>query len=310
MPNHFAVFGNPILHSRSPQIFRSVFSTQNLNAGYTRIHPQSAEKLVSFIKLLGLRGANVTAPFKMAVMPLLEELSPQAKAIGAVNTIVNTNGYLVGHNTDWMGVIGSLKHEGIPLKNAKCLIVGAGGAARAAAYGLAQEGVTLFITNRTFQKAEQIAADFGATAIPFNQLSTHQRFDIIISTLPPIDQISFLDKLHCQVLFDVNYHTSKITDWALSKGIRTIGGEQWLIHQAKGSFTHFFGYDVVVQHFALGLKQTLPKGKPLKYLIVDSKTRYSHIDFTDIELIIDGEGLTVEQQTAIWNEEYSKALQG
>ncbi|PZE22760.1 shikimate dehydrogenase [Paenibacillus xerothermodurans] len=169
----FGVFGDPIRHSKSPIMLNRAFEVAGINAAYAAFHiqPGKLKAAVDAVRALHFRGVNVTIPHKVEVMDYLDEIDEGARAIGAVNTIVNENGRLIGHNTDGIGYVRSLKEEtGIELGGKKVLMIGAGGAARGVGYALAKEGVAhIYFANRTREKAEELAqtmAGFtGATGL-------------------------------------------------------------------------------------------------------------------------------------------------
>ncbi|WP_437886395.1 shikimate dehydrogenase family protein [Sorangium sp. So ce307] len=117
------------------------------------------------MRALGIRGLGVSMPYKQAVIPLLDEIDPVAARIGAVNTIVNDEGRLRGYNTDWIGAVRALE-EVTQLGGARVLLLGAGGAARAVAFGLAERGAAITIANRDLEKARQLAAAVGGRRCP------------------------------------------------------------------------------------------------------------------------------------------------
>lgn len=164
----YGVFGDPVRHSKSPIMLNRAFEASGLNAAYAAFHilPGTLKDAVAGIRALGFRGVNVTIPHKVEVMSYLDEIDEGAQAIGAVNTIVNDGGKLIGYNTDGIGYVRSLKEEtGIRLEGKKVLMIGAGGAARGVGYALAREGAAhLFIANRTKAKADELAASMSAFA--------------------------------------------------------------------------------------------------------------------------------------------------
>lgn len=256
----FAVFGNPILHSKSPLIFNTVFQLLDINAHYTRVRIENVRELTTTIRNLNIYGSNITSPFKEEVIPHLDEVSEEAKAIGAVNLVINSNGKLKGYNTDYIGVVKAVEETGLQLKGRNALILGAGGAARAAAYALVSEGATLFISNRTKQKAEALAARFGGVAIPYKELKdVHREFAVTISALLP--EVQFCWDCRCDLFLDANYRSSKMARLARSKGLRVITGERWLIHQAMANFRLFYDHEPVMQHFEKGFAKELDPGK-------------------------------------------------
>lgn len=237
----FAVFGNPILHSKSPQLFNSVFKNFNIDGFYTRIRPQSAADIIDIVKKFPLAGANITAPYKEAVLTLLDEVSVDAIAIGAVNTIVNCNGRLVGHNTDHVGVAESLKNTGINLHNCKCLVLGGGGAARAAVYGLTKGNAQVFICNRTLSKAHAIASNFGCKLLDWNSFDNSVEFNVVVSTLLPEAVPPFLQSVKFRYLLDASYKSSAVSQIASEMSVEIIEGKWWLIHQAVAAYELFLG---------------------------------------------------------------------
>lgn len=161
----FGVFGDPVGHSKSPLMLNRAFRAAGLNGAYAAFHilPGTLKAAVEGIRALGFRGVNVTIPHKVEVMEYLDRIDEAAKAIGAVNTIVNDNGVLTGYNTDGIGYVRSLKEEtGVNLAGKKALLLGAGGAARGIVYALAKEGVdSIVIANRTEKRARDLAKDMS-----------------------------------------------------------------------------------------------------------------------------------------------------
>ncbi|MED4779267.1 shikimate dehydrogenase [Brevibacillus choshinensis] len=155
------LFGHPVSHSQSPMMHNAAFSETGLGYAYVAfdVESNSLEDAVAGIRALGLKGINVTIPHKVAIMPMLDEIDPLAKRIGAVNTIVIDDGRLIGYNTDGMGYVRSLAEEtGIELDQQIVTMVGAGGAARAVAFTLAEKGVKeIRIINRSRERATILA---------------------------------------------------------------------------------------------------------------------------------------------------------
>lgn len=241
----YAVFGNPILHSKSPQLFNSVFGVMNIDARYTRIRPRSGIDLINIILNHDIKGANVTTPFKEDILHYLHGISDDVKEIQGVNTIINYNGKLVGHNTDHIGVVNSLINAGISLQGSKVLVLGAGPAASAAAYGLRNAGANVFIANRTAQKAIEIGTRLSINSIDFADIAkVLYEFDIVVSALlpnaNPFENLILPKEL---ILFDANYRTSALSNQFKVFGCRIITGKQWLVNQAVESFKIFLGVE-------------------------------------------------------------------
>jgi shikimate dehydrogenase len=161
------VIGDPVAHSRSPAMHNAAFASCGVDARYERWHTPAAElpARVATLRQPGFLGANVTLPHKIAVIRLLDKLSPQAAQIGAVNTIVcGENGALTGYNTDAPAVVGTLRGAGFEPSGSSAVILGASGAARAAAFALAEAGAAhITLVNRTLARAEELASDVRAT---------------------------------------------------------------------------------------------------------------------------------------------------
>jgi shikimate dehydrogenase len=159
MKKLFAVIGDPIAHSMSPQMHNDLFEHYTLNAHYQPllVKKDHLRDAVVGLKSIGISGFNVTIPHKSEILPLLDEIDPLAQQIGAVNTVVNQNGKFIGYNTDGLGFLAGLSALISELETQKVLIVGAGGAARAIYYTLARSGVqTIDICNRTVENAAEL----------------------------------------------------------------------------------------------------------------------------------------------------------
>ena len=301
----FAIFGKPVLHSRSPQIYHSAFTALNVKGFYTRVLPHSADDITGLIRNLPIQGANVTAPYKEEVIFLLDELSKDAETIGAVNTILNHNGHLTGFNTDHLGVTGALKEAGFQIHGKKCLVLGAGGAARAAVYALVHHGARVSMCNRSQFRAEAMANDFGCEIMPWNKIPDKDHYDLLVSTLPGDVLPSFFDRISSDLLFDANYKPSEISTRARMKGIQILGGERWLLHQALEALKLFTGSTVSLKIIEDGLKNELKKDE-LKILFLES----DGVDriFTERpDLILSAGKLSSTERKQIVNEEIDKA---
>lgn len=155
-----AILGHPVRHSRSPEMHNAAFTAQGVDMVYLAfdVAPQGLAGAVDGIRTLGLAGANVTVPHKEAVLPLLDSVDAVARRIGAVNTVVNEAGVLTGHNTDMHGFLMALERGwGQSPKGSRCLVLGAGGAARAVVAGLLSTDVAeVYVYNRTGERAREL----------------------------------------------------------------------------------------------------------------------------------------------------------
>ena len=158
------LFGWPVSHSFSPAMHNAALAAAGLNYVYLPLstRPSELKTAVSALSALNFRGVNVTVPHKQAIIPLLDEIDPAAAAIGAVNTvIVGENGHLLGKNSDWLGFMADLAALNVDVHGRDCVIFGAGGSARAVAYGLAQAGAMVHIVARRQEQADKLAAEMG-----------------------------------------------------------------------------------------------------------------------------------------------------
>lgn len=181
-PAHFALFGNPVSQSLSPAMHTAAFARMGLNAAYTAYRVEDAAEVVRRIRESGIRGASITIPFKETVMALLDEADPAAAAIGAVNTIVNRDGRLAGYNTDGLGMVRDLS-EWIAIRGKTFVVLGAGGAARAAVYSLREASGIPIIVNRTPERAQVLADRFDCRWESVAEID-HLRADCLINTTP------------------------------------------------------------------------------------------------------------------------------
>jgi shikimate dehydrogenase len=302
----FAVFGNPILHSKSPQLFNSAFENFKVDAFYTRIRPQSATDIIDIIKKLPLAGANITAPYKEDALNLLDEFSIDAKAVGAVNTVVNYNGRLIGHNTDHVGVTESLKNAGINLSRSKCLVLGGGGAARAAVYGLKKSEAEVYICNRTLSKAQIIASDFGCKVLDWNNFDSSIDFDVVVSTLLPEAIPPFLQSLKFYFLLDASYKSSAVSRIASEMNVEIIEGKWWLIHQAVAAYELFLGVKPSFESMASAFDVKLDKEK-LRIETFPLSEKYE-LATQRVDLIVSTKSLDASVLKNIVDEEIGKAF--
>jgi shikimate dehydrogenase len=265
----YGVIGDPIEHSMSPLMQNAVFRAAGIDAKYCRfkVKPGELQNTIKGVKALGIAGVNVTIPHKIEVMKYLDELDPLAKDIGAVNTILNKDGKLIGYNTDGYGALESLR-EATDTENKEISILGAGGAARAIAFTLAREGKIKQITimNRDQVKAKNLAkeitektkANVSGTGLENDELRAQlQKTDIVINCTPvgmhPKTDESPVPILHKgMIVFDIVYNPlkTKLVEDAEKTGCRVITGENMLVLQGAKAFEIWTGKkpDVRLMH--------------------------------------------------------------
>jgi shikimate dehydrogenase len=203
------------------------------------------------MRALDIRGFGVSMPYKLEVVPLLDALDPIAARIGAVNTIVNDDGHLTGHNSDWIGAVRALE-EVSPLSGTRALLLGAGGAARAVAFGLAERGAHTTIANRDVSKAEALARDVGATAASLDETARAGDYDVVVNAtsvgMKEIDPRSPIpeEALRAgQIVMDIVYKPieTELVRAARRRGARAIHGGRMLLYQAARQFELYTGRD-------------------------------------------------------------------
>ncbi|MBS2969774.1 shikimate dehydrogenase [Metabacillus sp. KIGAM252] len=259
MADLYGIIGCPVGHSMSPDIHNRSFKDQKLDAVYHRFHVEKDQlgAAVNGIRALGIKGVNVTIPHKENVIAYLDHVDKTAAEMGAVNTIVNLDGVLTGYNTDGPGYLESIKpFLTSPLSEMKCLIIGAGGAARGiyTALAHAQTG-RIDVANRTKEKALAIIQEYDA-AVPGRTLSLEEaechlaEYHLVIQTTsigmsPNINDqpISLENISEGTLVSDIIYNpikTAFIKD-AEQRGCRVIPGVGMFIYQAALSFRHWTG---------------------------------------------------------------------
>ncbi|MCL6605189.1 MAG: shikimate dehydrogenase [Paenibacillus sp.] len=259
------VMGDPIAQSRSPIMHTAALRSMGISGAYVPLHiiPDKLGNAVEAIRTLGFRGVNVTIPHKVAVMPYLDALDESAKDIGAVNTIVNSNGFLTGYNTDGIGYVRSLKAEAFSdLTGARILVIGAGGAARGIAAALLREAPeTIIVANRTADKALELAAEWSKkgniTGISLDQIpDVLTDIDVIINTTSvgmyphmnetPIDASLFHEGM---VVSDLIYNPlrTRLLQDSLARGCRIHGGLGMFVYQGAYALEYWTGQPAPIE---------------------------------------------------------------
>lgn len=178
----FGLFGNPVKQSLSPLMHDAALAGMKISGKYLPFCIRDLAPAMSGIRGMGIRGVSVTIPFKVTIMAHLDEVDRDAIDIGAVNTVVNDKGRLKGFNTDWIGLIQSLK-AAIDIKGKVFAVVGAGGTARAAVFGIYREGGIPVIVNRNVGRGEHLARELGCSFYPLRDIEK-VRADCLINTTP------------------------------------------------------------------------------------------------------------------------------
>lgn len=244
----FGVAGNPIAHSLSPLMHNTAFHRQGVNAVLLPLKVRALNDLLTLLRELPISGAAVTMPLKQEILPELDWVDPLVKRIGACNTVrITADGKLYGYNTDVAGVVRPLEKR-LKLKGARIAVLGAGGAARAAVFGLTDRGAEVFVVNRTHQHAVKLARSAKVKALKQEQLA-RQEFDAILNSTPcgmagsaqamPIAE----DQLQAGIVFDMVYNPLRtpLLKLAAKRGLDTITGLEMFVQQGARQFEIWTG---------------------------------------------------------------------
>lgn len=248
------IIGDPVEHSLSPAMHNAGYEALGIDNQFifigARVKKEDVETVVLAMRKMGIHGLSCTIPHKVSIMKFLDKIDETAKKIGAVNTVINQNGQLIGFNTDWLGLITPLEKI-IDLKNKNVAVIGAGGAARAVVFGLKERGAEVKIFNRTKEKAIKLAKEFHCPSGDLENQNEIKVFDIIVNTtaagMKPLEKITpilvknITDK---QIVFDIVYapFETKLLKEAKKRGAKIIHGMEMLLHQGTAQFEIFTGH--------------------------------------------------------------------
>jgi shikimate dehydrogenase len=272
MPSFPMLCGSIASHpSRVGQaVHNAVFKHLELEFSYVAFGIDDVAGAVAAMRSLGIRGYGVTMPHKVSIMKHLDHLDPIAQEVGAVNTVVNDNGVLTGYNLDWLGAVLALEERGISLAGKKAFVIGAGGAARAVAFGLKKRGAEVSIFNRTVDRARELATELGVQfGGDLNALSND--YDVLVHTTsagyvsqPGICIVPENILLPGRIVMDVVAEplSTPLLQKANSSGCMTIPGYRMRLHQAAAQFELYTGQKPPLEVMekalleAMGLKVT------------------------------------------------------
>jgi len=243
----FGVAGDPVAHSLSPVIMNAALRRENVNGVYLALHAKTLKDLLTCVREIPLHGLSITMPYKEAILDQLDNTDTHTRKVGACNTVVRAqDGKLYGFNTDTAGVIRPLEKR-ITLENAKVLVIGAGGAARAAVFALKERGAEVWILNRSVASAQKLARQARARTAKRPELKKLQ-FDVIINATPvgmsnsnesPLNE----NEINARYVFDMVYDPpeTRFMKLAQSRGAQVIPGIEMFVHQAARQFEIWTG---------------------------------------------------------------------
>lgn len=260
----YGVIGNPARHSLGPVMHNAAFSHTGINAVYLAFESNDIKGAIQGMRGLKIKGLSVTIPHKSAVIPLLDEIDPLAEAIGAVNTVVNKDNRLTGYNTDAAGALRALE-DVTNVEGKSCIILGAGGAARAIGYILKRHDVNIIIANRSLDKGRDLAVSLDSPFFGLDQVKDINA-DILINTTPvgmhphiefsPVPEDALKPGM---IVMDIIYNprTTGLLRAASKTGCTTIHGLGMFIYQGAEQFRLWTGMDAPVDIMKRMVEETL-----------------------------------------------------
>jgi 3-dehydroquinate dehydratase / shikimate dehydrogenase len=243
----YGVAGDPVAHSLSPTIMNAALRRENVNGVYLALHAKTLKDLLACVRDIPIHGLSITMPYKETILKHLDNTDSHTTKIGACNTVVRAqDGKLYGFNTDAAGVVRPLEQR-ITLEQAKILVLGAGGAARAAVFGLKERGAEVYILNRSLGPARKLAHRARARSIKRADLKK-LAFDVIINATPvgmgntresPLNE----NEIQARYVFDMIYDPpeTRLMKLAKARGAEVIPGIEMFVHQAARQFEIWTG---------------------------------------------------------------------
>jgi 3-dehydroquinate dehydratase/shikimate dehydrogenase len=270
----YGVAGDPVAHSLSPAIMNTALRRENVNGVYLALHAKTLPDLLQCVREIPVHGLSITMPYKEAILRHLDNTDSHTTKVGACNTVVRAqDGKLYGFNTDTSGVVRPLEQR-ITLDKAKVLVLGAGGAARAAVFGLKERGCEVYILNRSLGPAQNLARSAHARLMKRADLKKAS-FDVIINATPvgmgnsqesPLQE----KEINARFVFDMIYDPvdTRLVQMARARGATIIPGIEMFVHQAARQFEIWTGkpapWDEMLQVVQLALQERASAKAPKK----------------------------------------------
>src|SRR5271169_1647102 len=261
----YGVAGDPVAHSLSPIMMNAAFRRETVNAVYLALHAKTLKDLMACVPNIPLRGLSITMPYKQDIVEVLSNSDALTRQIGSCNTVVRSqDGKLYGFNTDVAGVVVPLEQR-MTLQGAKVLLVGAGGVARAAVFGLKNKAAEVFITNRTAEKGQALARQAKARYLKRPDVAKSS-FDVIVnatslgmgsSRQSPLDE----NELNTKYLFDLVYvpAETKLMKMARARNIEIIPGLEMFVQQGARQFEIWTGKPAPIAEMAFVVSKALER---------------------------------------------------
>lgn len=257
------IIGYPARHSLSPVMQEAALAALGMAGSYQTLEVPPAELAIAFQEVRrSYRGVNVTIPHKIAALDLVDHLAPEAQSIGALNTVVNDEGFLTGYNTDAAGFTWAWRQAGIELAGKRVLVIGAGGAARAVAYAVRQAGGELWIANRNQQRGLELAQSFGGQLV---ELARAQEAQVVVNATSvgmadpetsPLPEEYFPSQ---GAALDLVYRPveTRFLRLARQKGILAVDGLAMLVGQGAAAFELWTGHKAPLAAMSSALERAM-----------------------------------------------------
>jgi 3-dehydroquinate dehydratase/shikimate dehydrogenase len=275
----YAVAGDPVAHSLSPAIMNAALRRETVNGVYVALHAKTLKDLLGCVKDIPIHGLSITMPYKEAIVSHLDNTDAHTTKIGACNTVVRAqDGKLYGFNTDAAGVVRPLQQR-ISLEQAKILVLGAGGAARAAVYGLKERGAEVYILNRTLGPAQKLARSARARLLKRADLKK-LNFDVIINATSvgmgntresPLNE----NEIRARYVFDMVYDPpeTRLMKMARAAGAEVIPGIEMFVQQAARQFEIWTGKPAPLDEMLVVVNRAMEERAAAKTAGDDSKKK-------------------------------------
>jgi len=294
----FAVTGDPILHSRSPALFSHMLKARGIAGAYLRLSAADFGEALRVGQALGLDGLNVTAPFKDQAAALCEPGHEAVRRLGAANLLLRKGETWLGFNTDPDGVIGALEAVHFQVQGKRVVVLGAGGAGRAAAWALRDHGAEVVLVNRGVVRAREAAEEIGCAWAGLDAMQGElAKADGLVSCLPgdvlPLEAAWLHPGL---TVLDANYARGKVGILAAAAGCKQASGLDWLLHQALSGMERLFGdaESSALLKDALTQKSSARPNVALCGLMGSGKTSVGRLlarklgwDFVDVDALVE-----------------------
>ena len=260
----YAVLGDPVAQSLSPVMHNRAFEEKGINGVYVALRVTDPKAVADAVRTLGLAGCSVTTPHKEVVLEGLDEVTPFARKVGAVNTIINREGRLLGDNTDGPAALVALQSQN-EVTGKKVALIGAGGAAKGIGHALCGAGSTVTIINRTIENGKRLANELSVAFLPLSEIDK-EAFDILINTTsvgmhPKVDEspIEGYQFEEYQVVMDIIYNPleTKLMAAARQKKCLVIDGVEMFVRQGAMQFERWTGVKAPYQKMDAVVRQEL-----------------------------------------------------